>query len=114
MNVKRLLHEGSSRKTWYPKILYNLLQLSAEKNLAWSDRMLCISSRNLREKIMTYLSAEAVKYGRREFAIPFDRQQMADYLNADRSALSKELGRMKKEGILTFRKNRFRLLRIND
>ena len=59
---------------------------------------------------MTYLSAEAVRSGSREVTIPFNRQQMADYLNVDRSALSKELGKMRDEGILEFRKNRFRLI----
>ena len=56
---------------------------------------------------MTYLSGEAVRRGTTEFSIPFDRQQLADYLNVERTALSKELGRMQKEGILTFRKNHF-------
>lgn len=72
--------------------------------------MLCISSRHIRTRIMTYLSAEAVRSGSREVIIPFNRQQMADYLNVDRSALSKELGKMRDEGILEFRKNRFRLI----
>ena len=62
---------------------------------------------------MTYLSSEAVKCGKMSFTIPFDRQQMADYLNVERSALSKELGRMQKEGIITFRKNDFQLHRVD-
>ena len=69
-----------------------------------------ISSRHIRTRIMTYLSAEAVRLGSREVVIPFNRQQMADYLNVDRSALSRELGKMQEEGILTFRKNKFLLL----
>ena len=63
---------------------------------------------------MTYLSTEAVRRGSTEFSIPFDRQQLADYLNVERSALSKELGRMQREGILTFRKNRFCLHRAQS
>lgn len=62
--------------------------------------------------ILTYLSYQAVKEGRTTFRIPFNRQQMADYLNLDRSALSKELGRMRDEGILEFRKNQFTLTGI--
>ena len=69
-----------------------------------------ISSRHIRTRIMTYLSAEAVRSGGREIVIPFNRQQMAGYLNVDRSALSRELGKMQEEGILEFRKNRFRLI----
>ena len=61
---------------------------------------------------MTYLSAQALKNGSNEFVVPFDRQQMADYLNLDRSALSKELCRMRDEGMLVFHKNSFRLIRL--
>lgn len=62
--------------------------------------------------ILTYLSYQTVKEGRTTFRIPFNRQQMADYLNLDRSALSKELGRMRDEGILEFHKNQFTLTGI--
>ncbi|MBM6925465.1 Crp/Fnr family transcriptional regulator [Pseudoflavonifractor phocaeensis] len=108
-----LLDPAQSQKSWYTKVLYNLLTLSTRKNLAWSNRMFCISSRHIRTRLMTYLSSEAVRRGSMELTIPFDRQQLADYLNVERSALSKELGRMKQEGILTFRKNQFRLLNVD-
>lgn len=107
-----VLHSPASReKSWYAKLLHSLLVLSTGKNLAWSTRMFCISSKHIRTRVMTYLSGEARKHGSLEFTIPFDRQQMADYLNVERSALSKELGHMRREGILDFRKNRFRLCR---
>lgn len=109
-----LLTPGNYGKSWYPKLLQNLLVLSTQKNLAWSTRMVCITSKSIRTRVMTYLSAEAVRRGSMEFAIPFNRQQMADYLNVERSALSKELGHMQKEGILTFYKNRFHLLRTGE
>ncbi len=109
-----LLTPGNYGKSWYPKLLQNLLVLSTQKNLAWSTRMFCITSKSIRTRVMTYLSAEAVRRGSMEFAIPFNRQQMADYLNVERSALSKELGHMQKEGILTFHKNRFHLLRTGE
>lgn len=109
-----LLTPGNHGKSWYPKLLQNLLVLSTQKNLAWSQRMFCITSKSIRTRVMTYLSAEAVRRGSMEFAIPFNRQQMADYLNVERSALSKELGHMQKEGILTFHKNRFHLLRTGE
>ena len=109
-----LLTPGNHSKSWYPKLLQNLLVLSTQKNLAWSQRMFCITSKSIRTRVMTYLSAEAVRRGAMEFTIPFNRQQMADYLNVERSALSKELGHMKKEGILTFRKDHFHLLRTGE
>lgn len=110
--IHSLLAPCNRDKTWYNKLLYNLLLLSTGKNLSWSNRMFCISSKSIRTRVMTYLSAESVKRGTVEFTIPFDRQQMADYLNIERSALSKELGRMQKEGILHFHKNRFHLYHV--
>ncbi len=109
VDIGILLSSHNQTRSWYNKLLYNMLVLSTSKNLAWSNRVFCISSKSIRARIMTYLSSEAVKRGTMKFVIPFDRQQMADYLNVERSALSKELGRMQKEGILTFRKNQFHL-----
>lgn len=114
VDLEPLLTPANHGKSWYPKLLQNLLVLSTNKNLAWSTRMFCISSKNIRTRVMNYLSGEAVRRGSMEFDIPFNRQQMADYLNVERSALSKELGRMQKEGILRFRKNRFHLCRGQD
>lgn len=113
LDLEKLLDRKNSSRSWHMKFLQNLLQLSAAKNIAWSGRMLCISSRHIRTRIMTYLSAEAVRLGSREVVIPFNRQQMADYLNVDRSALSRELGKMQEEGILSFRKNKFLLLDVD-
>ena len=83
--------------------------LSFHKNLAWSGRVLCLSAKGIRSRVMLYLTAQAARTGSTEFSIPFDRQQLADYLNVERSALSKELGRMQREGILSFHKNHFTL-----
>ncbi len=105
--LNRLLAEEYQHKSWYSKLLYNTLQISADKNLLWSNRMFCISSRSIRAKVMRYLSNEAIKHGSMDFHIPFDRQQMADYLNVERTALSKELSHMQKEGILSYHKDHF-------
>ena len=68
------------------------------------------SKRTTREKLMTYLMFQAKKAGSSRFEIPFDRQELADYLEVDRSGLSAEIGKLKKEGILSSEKNRFELL----
>ena len=60
---------------------------------------------------MSYLSAQALRAGKSEFDIPLDRQQLADYLAVERSAMSAELGKMKREGLLDFHKNQFRFLK---
>ena len=64
-----------------------------------------------RDKVLSYLSAQARRQGSASFSIPFSRQQLADYLGVDRSGLSAALGRLQREGVLEFRKNRFTLLR---
>ena len=93
-------------------ILNNLLHISIQKNLTLSNRIFCTSPKTIRERLLIYLSNESRKADSQEFVIPFDRQQLADYLNVDRSALSKELGKMRDEGLIEFRKNAFHLLRI--
>ncbi len=85
----------------------NLLRISTNKNLHLSTRNIHTSPKSARERILSYLNTVSVQSGRHEFNIPYDRQQMADYLNLDRSALSKELGKMKKDGLIDFRKNHF-------
>ncbi|MCU6788662.1 helix-turn-helix domain-containing protein, partial [Agathobaculum ammoniilyticum] len=67
--------------------------------------------KSLRGRLLSYLSAQAVQNGCDTFDIPFDRQQLADYLGADRSALSNELSKMQRDGLLSFRKNHFVLHR---
>lgn len=110
LNIKKAIDARNSTKSWYAKLLYNTLQLCAEKNLYWTSRMMCITQKSIRSRVMIYLSSQAVQCGSLVFTVPFNRQQMADYLNVERSALSKELGRMQKEGLLYFSKNKFRLL----
>ena len=89
----------------------NLLALLAEKNLMLTEKMRHMARRTTREKLLSYLSAQALRAGTAEFDIPLDRQQLADYLAVDRSAMSAALGKLRDEGVLEFRKNHFRLLR---
>lgn len=114
IRLAELLKADNEAQPWYPRLLRNLTLLFARKNLAWSGRVFCLSAKGIRSRVMMYLSAQAAQAGSTEFSIPFDRQQLADYLNVERSALSKELGRMQKEGVLTFRKNHFRLHRTRE
>ncbi|MBQ4468799.1 MAG: Crp/Fnr family transcriptional regulator [Synergistaceae bacterium] len=94
-------------RSWSLKLTDNLLRITARKNLYLSQRSFINANRTIRKKVMSYLNYISLTEGSKSFEIPFDRQQMADYLNIDRSALSKELSDMKKEGIIYFRKNHF-------
>lgn len=96
-----------SSQSWSSKIIANLLSISTEKNLHLSARSFHISSKTIRSRLMSYLNSVYLKTGSLAFDIPFDRQQLADYLNVERTALSKELGRMKRDGIIDYDRNHF-------
>jgi CRP-like cAMP-binding protein len=83
----------------------------AQKNIMLVKKMECITRRTTKEKLLAYLSFQAQQAKSSTFEIPFNRQELADYLSVDRSAMSSELGRMRDEGILYFTKNRFKLLK---
>ena len=91
------------------KLCDNLMNIIIEKKLYYMKKADILSRRSLREKISALLSEEYRKKGTPSFRIPYDRQQMADYLSTDRSALSKELSKMKREGILDYNHNWFHL-----
>ncbi len=99
-----------SAPSWFLKFQHNLLLISARKNLNQSRRAFHTSPKSIRGRIMAYLDTVSVQKHCRSFDIPFDRQQLADYLNVERSALSKELGKMKKDGLIDFHKNHFEVL----
>lgn len=113
LDIKSLLCEENAQQTWYPKLLNNILRISVQKNLLLSNRIFCTTPKTIRERVMLYLSTQAAKSGSTTFQIPFNRQQLADYLNLDRSALSKELGKMRDDGLLEFYKNSFKLKAID-
>ena len=91
----------------HSRIIRNLLSDLAGKNLLLNEKLTHIAQRTTRAKLMSYLSAEAQRRGVVEFDIPFSRQQLADFLAVERSGLSLELGKMKKEGLLDYHKEHF-------
>ena len=95
---------------WAAKLFRNFLSISARKNLSLTERSFHTAPKTVRGRIMAYLNTVSLQRRSREFTIPFNRQQMADYLNLDRTALSKELGKMRDEGLIAFRKSRFAIL----
>lgn len=100
------LREASSDKTACV-LKNNYLSLLAHKTLSMNNRVQILSKPTLRQKIITYLSQISNLKGTKSFEIPFDRESLALYLGANRSALSRELSNMEKEGIIEFNKNNF-------
>ena len=92
------------------RLLSNLLMITTRKNLHLSSRSFHTAPRQVRGRIMAYLNTVSVQKHSREFDIPFDRQQLADYLNVERSVLSNELSKMQRDGLIRCRKNHFEIL----
>lgn len=109
LDGRRLMEVGERKCPGYAIILRNLAQEFAGKNLRLNQKATLLSQRSTRERILFYLSSEARRNENAEFEIPFDRQQLADYLCVDRSGLSLELSRLKAEGRIDYHKNRFLL-----
>lgn len=89
------------------RLVQNLLAISAQKNLTLSRRIFHTSPKTIRGRLLSFLSFQAARSQSSEFTIPYNRQQLADYLSVDRSALCHELGKMQREGLLLARKNHF-------
>ena len=99
----------SSACDFHMGISKNLIRILASKNVFLTERLEHISKRTLKDKVLSYLSSEASKSESLIFEIPFNRQELADYLSADRSALSAVLSNLKNEGIIDYHKNKFKL-----
>ena len=107
MDVNRILTTCSSSCDFHNRLIRSLMYVLAGKNLMLTKKMDIITPKSLRERVMVYLSQESVKQGCRTVTVRFNRQQMADYLSVDRSALSAELSRMQRDGVISYEKNRF-------
>lgn len=92
---------------WALKLVSNLLRVSSMKNLHLSDRSFHTAPKTVRGRVMAYLNTVSLQKKSAEFDIPFDRQQLADYLNVERTALSKELGKMQADGLIKTKKSHF-------
>ena len=110
LNMAKLLTPCSSLCPHHTALARNLMAVLAKKNLMLTEKIEHMAQRSTRKKLLSYLSACSQQADAAEFAVPFDRQQMADYLSVDRSAMSAELCRLRDEGVLEFQKNKFRLL----
>ncbi len=109
LDVEKMLVESYSSIV-QPKMIRNLITVLANKNLFLTGKIEHIAKRTTREKLLSYLSEQSNKVGSATFDIPFNRQQLADYLTVDRSAMSNELSKLRQEGILEYHRSHFTLL----
>lgn len=110
LDAKKIMTVCSSACRFHSIVVQNLFFAISEKNRKLVMKLGHISKRTTREKLISYLSAESRRQNSSDFTIPFNRQQLADFLSVDRSAMSNELCRMRNEGLLRFDKSRFTLL----
>lgn len=109
-DVKRILTTCSSACRFHNMIVQNMFFAISDKNRRLVQKLGHMSGRTTRAKLISYLSEEAKRQGSSAFTVPFNRQQLADYLCVDRSAMSNELCKMRDEGMIKFEKSRFELL----
>ena len=111
LDAGRALSGCPSACAFHTQLIRNLTGVIAESNLRLNEKIAHVTRRSTREKLLSYLSAQARRAGSSRFELPLNRQQLADYLAVDRSAMSAELGRMRDEGLIRFARSRFELLK---
>jgi CRP-like cAMP-binding protein len=110
LDYRRFVTTCPSACSFHAALIKNMLRILAQKNMALVEKMKHITKRTTQEKVLSYLFNQAKRQNRSAFEIPFNRQELADYLAVERSALSAELSKLRSSGKLRFEKNRFELL----
>ena len=110
IDCKRITKTCCNACEFHNQIIINLLQIMAMKNILFNQKAEITSKRTTREKLLAYLEQQAKINNSNSFSIPFDRQELADYLEVDRSGLSAEISKLRKEGLLECKKSNFRLI----
>ncbi len=109
LNISRLLTTCATACDHHNRLIRNLVSVLARKILIFNDKITHMSKRSTREKLLSYLSSESIRHGSLSFDIPYNRQQLADYLCVERTAMTVELSRLQKEGLLKTNRNHFEL-----
>lgn len=108
----KIIQSCSNACEFHRQMIYNLMKIVAAKNLIFHQKIEIISKRSTREKLMTYLLWQAKRNNSNRFTIPYNRQELADYLGIDRSGLSVEISKLCREGVIVSRRNYFEILSV--
>lgn len=111
IDYKKIINMCSNACIFHNKLIENMLKVSAIKNVNLTQKIQHMSEKTIQNKLLSYLSAQALVSESNSFKIPFNRQELANYLSIDRSAMSKELSNLRKLGIISFHKNNFTILK---
>jgi CRP-like cAMP-binding protein len=110
INYRKIITTCASDCGFHNQLIRNMIKILASKNVMLTQKLEHMGKRTTREKLLSYLSSEAKKIETNYFVISYNRQELADYLSVDRSAMSNELCKLRDEGLIEFHKNEFRLL----
>lgn len=109
INAQRITQSCSNACPFHSQMIFNLLNIVAKKNLVLRQKIEITSKRSTREKLMTYLMLQAKNSGSNHFVIPYNRQELADYLEVERSGLSAEISKLRAEGKIECKRSEFTL-----
>lgn len=113
LNMERFLKTCPHACAHHSRMVRNLVSVMAKRVLDLNEKLTHMAKRSTREKLLSYLSAESMRQGKLSFTIPYDRQQLADYLSVERAAMSVELSKLQKEGLLKTNRNHFELFQCS-
>ncbi len=107
INYRQLITTCSAACSFHTQLIQNMLTILAEKNLQLTEKMAVLNRRTTREKLLLYLSSQARSAGTNRFTIPYNRQELADFLSVERSAMSTELSKLRRAGIIDYNRSDF-------
>jgi len=110
VDCRKIITTCSSSCAFHLALTKNMIKLLAQKNIMLTQKMEIITRRTTRKRLLAYLSLQAIKAGKSRFTIPFNRQQLADFLSVERSAMSAELSHMQLDGLIHTKRSEFELL----
>lgn len=110
IHFQKVIHLVDSSGNFHKELIFNMIRILAQKNIILTRKMEHITRKTTRDKLLSYFSACAMQSQSNTFEIPYNRQELADYLSVDRSAMSNELSKLQKANLIQFHKNKFRLL----
>lgn len=112
LNTQALFHSCSGSCEFHHQLIANLLGIVARKNLYLNQKLSYTSRGTTKDKLLAYFTDQARQNQSNEFTIPFNRQELADFLGVERSAMSAELGKLVKLGVLETKRNYFKLHQV--
>lgn len=113
ISFQRIIKSCSSACTFHTRLIRNMLHMIASKNLMLKDKIELLSQRTTRDKLLNYLNSMVKRQKTTKIVIPFNRNELADFLSVDRSAMSRELCKLRDEGVIEFNKNEFEILDVD-